>query len=878
VSLTIEQRHARAVATNGGVPARRAVIRWAWRLLRREWRQQLLILALIMVAVAATFVGSAVATNTPPPAGAGFGTATDMATLGPSSSLSAEIAALAHRVGPVDVIENQTISLPGSVATYSLRAQNPHGPFGQPMLSLVTGHYPRGKDQVALTAGVESALHLRVGDTWRATGTARRVVGVVSNPRNLLDEFALVAPGQVTSPAQIVVLFDAHGVVPAAIRSSVESRQSAAAATNVINPVTISLAAATLGMLLIALVSVGGFTVLAQRRLRSIGMLGAQGATDASIGLVVSANGFATGVVGAMAGFALGLVAWLAYRPRAEASAHHVMGAFQLPWLVISVSMLLAVLAAYLAAVRPARAISRVPIVAALAGRPPAPREARRWAGPTGVGLLVLAFFLIGLASEQATSAVAEGGNKSTLFLALIVGLIVLCAGVVLVAPTCLALLARATRRAPIVVRLALRDLARYRTRSGAALGAISLSVLIAVIICVLAAGRFGDVIDWTGPNLASNQLVVYPLGTNAQFAGPPPGSHQAAQRPSTTSGRAQRHAASTGGASVLYQNGTRAGAFQVTGASLAAMAGQARGIAAALGSRNLVQLETTDSMLRRSTPGRDWNGDVYVATAQLLRMFGITAAEVSPDADILTMRPGLASMPKMQLLYGAVKFGPGQGSNSWPCPPSSCLANPKIQEISALPSGTSAPNTVITEHAVRRLHLTTSAAGWLIQTPGPLTAGQISAAQHAAAAAGLAVEARDSIPTLAEIIDVATVFGMLLALGILAMSVGLLRSETASSLRMLTATGASGTARRAISAVTAGALALTGAFVGTAGGYIAAIGFFRTNQLDTLSSLTSIPVANLLLILVGMPLVAVIGGWLLAGREPAAIARRPLE
>jgi putative ABC transport system permease protein len=48
-------------------------------------------------------------------------------------------------------------------------------------------------------------------------------------------------------------------------------------------------------MLLIALVSVGGFTVLAQRRQRSIGMLGAQGATNANVGLVVSANGLVTG-------------------------------------------------------------------------------------------------------------------------------------------------------------------------------------------------------------------------------------------------------------------------------------------------------------------------------------------------------------------------------------------------------------------------------------------------------------------------------------------------------------------------------------------------------------------------------------------------------
>jgi putative ABC transport system permease protein len=844
VSVTARERPGRALASNGGVPARRAVIRWAWRLLRREWRQQLLILALITVAVAATFVGSAVATNTPPTPGAGFGTATDLATFGSSSPhVSAEIAALAHRFGHVEVIENETLSVPGSVTTYSLRAQNPNGAFGQPMLSLVSGHYPGGTGQVALTSGVASELRLRVGDTWRAGGSARRVVGIVSNPQNLLDAFALVAPGQVSAPNLVTVLFDAPGVNPHSLGPNVESR-TAAESANVINPVTISLAAATLGMLLIALVSVGGFTVLAQRRLRSIGMLGAQGATDAKIRLVVSANGFATGVVGAVAGFTLGLAAWLAYRPRAEASAHHVMGAFQLPWLVIFVSMALAVLAAYLAAARPARAIARVPIVAALAGRPPAPRQAGRWAGPTGVGLLVVAFFLIGLASQQATSTAAESGNKSTLFLALIVGLIVLCAGVVLVAPACLALLARAARRAPIVVRLAMRDLARYRARSGAALGAISLSVLIAVIICLIAAARFGNPVDYVGPNLASNQLIVYPQA-----------------------------APTTPGAQCVHEPG---GCGTLTSAQLAAMAAESRRIAASLGSRAIVQLETTDSSLQRAASGRPWSGDVYVATAQLLRAYGITVAQVSPDADILTMRPGLSSLTEMRFLYGAPKFG-SPGSNT-PCPPSSCLANPKIQEVSALPAGTSAPNTVITEHAVRQFHLTTSTVGWLIQTPHSLAAGQVSAAQHAAGAAGLTVERRNSIPTSAEILDAASVFGILLALGILAMSVGLLRSETASDLRMLTATGADSKARRAICAATAGALALTGAVVGILAGYIAAIGFFRASQLDTLSSLTSIPVANLLLILVGMPLIALTGGWLLAGREPSAIGRRPLE
>ena len=52
-----------AEAGSGGVAARRAVMRWAWRLFRREWRQQFLILSLIVVATAAVIVGAATSTN-----------------------------------------------------------------------------------------------------------------------------------------------------------------------------------------------------------------------------------------------------------------------------------------------------------------------------------------------------------------------------------------------------------------------------------------------------------------------------------------------------------------------------------------------------------------------------------------------------------------------------------------------------------------------------------------------------------------------------------------------------------------------------------------------------------------------------------------------
>ena len=822
------------------MPARRAVIRWAIRLLRREWRQQLLILALITVAVGATVVASAVAADTPAPVAGVLGTAQDSASLsGTPARINAEIKDLESRYGRVDVIENESVPVPGTQNTFDLRAQDPHGPFGGPLLSLVSGQYPANPDQIAVTSGVAADFNLSIGSSWTVGGVSRKVAGIVENPQSLLDEFALVIPGQVTSPDDVTVLFDAPGVSASRLSTdgvSVTTAQTVAN-TNTINPETISIAAAVLGMLLIALVGIGGFTVLAQRRLRAIGMLAAQGATERNIRLVVRANGAATGVVGAVAGFVLGFLAWLAYRPQAENSAHHVMGAFQLPWTVIGISMALAVIATYFAASRPAKAIARVPIAAALAGRPPALKKTRHLAIPVGLCFLAGAFLLLG-----AAGASGSGNGGSQAMLELVVGFVALAVAIVLLAPACLSVVAAAGKRSPIAIRLALRDLARYRARSGPALAAISLSTLIAVIICVASAARFGNVLDYAGPNLTSSQLIVY---------APCPGDCSGPNGPVPP------------------------------GVSMAQAQKVAKGIAADLGTTNMVTLESTSAGLTHTAPGRSWSGPIYVATPQLLKAFGISQSEVNPDADILTMRPGLSTMSLMQLTYGNNGGGNGPGGNNqWPCPPGACIANPPIQEISQLPSGTSSPNTVVTEHAITTLHLQSSiqTAGWLITVPNGLTAAQITTAQHlAAGASGMSIETRNSIPSLAQIIDAATLFGIVLALGILGMSVGLVRSEAARDLRTLTATGASSWNRRALAAVTAGALALTGAVLGTVMAYAAALGYSWDNQLDGLSGLSSVPTGNLLIILVGMPLVAAVAGWLLAGREPSAIARQPM-
>jgi putative ABC transport system permease protein len=97
--------------------------------------------------------------------------------------------------------------------------------------------------------------------------------------------------------------------------------------------------------------------------------------------------------------------------------------------------------------------------------------------------------------------------------------------------------------------------------------------------------------------------------------------------------------------------------------------------------------------------------------------------------------------------------------------------------------------------------------------------------------------------------------------------------------LRVLAATGASSWARRTLSAATAGGLALLGALLGTVAGYVGMIGWVRSNALaGGLSALGNVPVSNLLVILLGMPAIAVVLGWLLSGRERPGTVRRAVE
>ena len=815
MTTTLERPPAPLAGGNGGGPARRAMVRWAWRLLRREWRQQVLVLALLTVAVAATTAGVAVATN---------GTEVPQTTValpGANPQLAADIAALRDRFGDVAVVSHQRIAVPGAVAAIDLRAQDPNTAREPRTLRLLAGRYPAGPGEVAVTRGVADLFDVRVGDTWDVNGVARAVVGLVENPLLLDERFALVAPGEAEPPASVTVhipgaqrigSFRLPSGMPVAVNiNSAGERQAAAAAI---------LALATMGLLFVGLIAVAGFTVMAQRRLRSLGTLGSLGATDRHVRLVLLANGAAVGAVAAVIGAAAGLSGWLALAPRLEPMVNHRMDRYNIPWWAVGAAMLLAVVTAVLAAWWPARSASRLPVVTALSGRPPRPQPAHRLAA-AGAVLLTAGLVLLSLAEQKRALPVIAGTIATTL-------------AVLFLAPLAIRALAGAGRQAPVAVRLALRDLARYQGRAGAAVGAIALAVGIAATIAVSAAAEAAGEAR-TGGNLPDNQVLVY-----------------------------------------LSPDGAGAPLPDETAAQLEARQAGVAGIAAALGTQDVLPLDAPMNPANRQVPGtgnREGGmataalvraepveggtrmihvASLYVATPALLARYGIEPGDIDPDADLVTARKDLAGTVLM--------YGPRQ------------TVEPKLQ-AAPLPAHTSGPNTLLTTQALQRLGLQARVAGWLVQTSRPLTEAQIDAARKAAAGAGLTIETRDTMQSLERLGRQATGAGMFLALGVLAMTVGLIRSETANDLRILTATGASTTARRGVTGATAGALALLGAVLGTAGAYLALAAWHRSS-LDTLAHP---PVANLIAIVIGLPLVAGLAGWLLAGREPSAIARRPL-
>jgi putative ABC transport system permease protein len=608
---------------------------------------------------------------------------------------------------------------------------------------------------------------------------------------------------------------------------------------------------ATVFMLLASLVAAAGFAVIAQRRLRQLGMLAAIGATEKHLRLVLLTNGAVVGAVGALIGTVAGLALWVAVEPTLEPALDFRLDRLRLPWALLALIAVVAVLCATAAAWWPGRAVARVPVTRALSARPPRPKPARHSA--------ILAVVLI---AAGIGGLVLSNRDRPPLIVAGIVATIL---GTLLLGPLAIRLFARAAGHAPIAIRLALRDLARYQARSGAALAAITLALGIAATIVIIAAAEERKSAG-EPPNLSNRQIRVYTGAT----PGPEAVAIQTPSQLERMADRVRQLAADLDDAAVIplsnaHQPGERA-----------RPEGRLRVLRTEVLVRKVADPENKSGAFICAPPPSGcyiYESRLYIATPALLRYLGIDPAEVDPNTDFLIDK----STRTDDLV--TVRFEGATRASGEPQLIRRAVTN--VQRIDSRklfgsPNGETgmAPTSFITLDGLRRRGWKQVPSGWMIEPSRPLTSEQVSDARELAAAGGLAIETRRASTSLTTLIAIATAAGALLALAILAMTVGLIRSESAGDLRTLTATGATSRIRRTLTAATAGGLAFLGALLGVAGAYVMLVATYH----DKLDYLGRIPVLYLVLMVVGIPAAAAAAGWLLAGREPPAIARPAIE
>jgi putative ABC transport system permease protein len=830
---------------SGGLAARRALLRWAWRLLRREWRQQLLVLMLLTISVAAAIGSITVAYNAAPAEDGELGSADYLLNFDGSDSqeLAAGLELVRNSFGTIDVISHRSVRIPGAVERIDYRTQDPDGAYGHDLLALRRGSYPVGAGQVAVTDGLAESLRLDVGGTLSLDGHRRRVVGIVENPSKLSDEFALVSDSP-ARPDRVTVLVAGTPASRDSFYRSLDEgdRSRSAFAGSMENGSDVSGAAEKLAMfsvttvflLLASLVAAAGFAVVAQRRLRQLGMLAALGATQKHVRLVLSWNGAVVGTIAAAIGTIAGLSLWVVFAPTLESALDHRIDRLSLPWGLIALAFVLAILGATAAAWWPARAVARVPVVLALSARAPRPRPARRSA-MAAAALIAVGIGCLALSNRDKPALIVAGLAATIL-------------GTLLLGPLAIRIFTSVAAHVPIALRLALRDLARYQARSGAALAAITLALGIAAAVVVTAAAeetREAQRMAAELPNLSDRQIRIYPGTTR---------DPELLTLPLQTPSERARSAAQ------VRQLAAGLGQAAVIPLWKAVQPGDPP-IITFEGDRALVAV----GLAKRAGPKSFTRGSgVYVATPALLRYLGVDPATIEPSSDLLAD----LTVPTEELVLldmRARKQRPLRNVQ-------------RIESRQVLGSGEGdtgrAPDSFVTLNGLRRHGWRQVPAGWLVESSRPLTSEQIAAARDLAAEAGLEVETQRTRESLARPMAIATAAGAILALAILAMTVGLIRSESAGDLRTLTATGATGRIRRTLTAATAGALALLGALLGVAGAYVILAATYH----DDLGYLRDVPILYLVVLLVGVPLIAAAAGWLLAWREPPAIARPVLE
>lgn len=271
------------------------------------------------------------------------------------------------------------------------------------------------------------------------------------------------------------------------------------------SPGLIATGAAALLLIEVAFVTGAAFAAGTRRRLREIGLMGANGASEKHIRATVVGEGLSIGSVGALAGVALGIGVLLWARPLLQRFVSQLIVGLGVTLSDVVGPVAVALISVLLAVLIPARTASKVPTTTALQGRMPA-LSPRKWVIPVGVGATLVGFLVISvsLVSLSSYSGVLVG-----------TGAVMVVGGVAMLASPILAGLTKLSDHVPATGRLVLRDSGRNRTRSAVAVAAIMVILLAPITAMTTAATNTQKNLVFGLPSPSNHLLVSGRLDPN---------------------------------------------------------------------------------------------------------------------------------------------------------------------------------------------------------------------------------------------------------------------------------------------------------------------------------------------------------------------------
>ncbi len=232
--------------------------------------------------------------------------------------------------------------------------------------------------------------------------------------------------------------------------------------------------AGVLALVAVGIIVAAAFATSARRQLATLGQLAANGATPTVLRRTLSLQGFWTGVLGGVGGIGVGLLALPFLRGVTQSILNHSLSGYRIAVGDLVVIAITAVVAGTVAAAVPSRSASRIPVMAALAGRRPVSRPPR-WLVPTGIGLFVGGLCLLALAALGSSSYQSGGSDHGDLYaFVAVVGGVAVMFGMCCATPLIITQIGRMGRRLPLAWRLSVRSVARTRTRSAGVATAIA--------------------------------------------------------------------------------------------------------------------------------------------------------------------------------------------------------------------------------------------------------------------------------------------------------------------------------------------------------------------------------------------------------------------